>query len=76
MQQSMHDLSLIIKGQIELYEEKMSNAMVEGNEKDMREINDDFEREVGKNVGAFAKMVGEPFKSTLNSLFNNSYAKR
>jgi len=76
MQKSMDDLSLMIKNQIQLYEEKMSNAMAEGSEKDMREINDDFEREVGKNVCAFAKMADEPFKSTLNSLFNDSCAKR
>ncbi len=72
MTKSMEDLSIIIKSQIELYEEKMSHAMAEGNEKDMREINHDFEREVGKNVCTFAEMVGEPLKNTLRLLFNDS----
>jgi hypothetical protein len=72
MQKSLEDLSLIIKSQIELYEEKMSHAMARGNEKDMREINNDFEREVRKNVCAFADMAGEPLKSTLSALFSLS----
>jgi NADH:ubiquinone oxidoreductase subunit F (NADH-binding) len=76
MQQSMDHLSLVIKSQIELYEEQMSNAMAEGNEEDMRKINDDFENEVGKNVCAFAKMAGEPLKSTLIALFSDSCADR
>ncbi|MCG6982408.1 MAG: hypothetical protein LJE88_13470, partial [Deltaproteobacteria bacterium] len=70
MQKSMDDLSLIIKSQIELYEEKMSHAMAEGNKKDMQKINDDFNRDVGKNVCIFAELAGEPLKSTLNTLFN------
>ena len=72
----MDHLSLVIKSQIELYEEQMSNAMAEGNEEDMRKINDDFENEVGKNVCAFAKMAGEPLKSTLIALFSDSCADR
>jgi NADH:ubiquinone oxidoreductase subunit F (NADH-binding) len=68
----MDDLSLIIKSQIESYELQMTNAMAEGNEKDMRKINDDFEKEVAKNVCAFADMAGEPLKSTLNALFKDS----
>ena len=76
MQQSMEDLSLVIKSQIERYEEKMSHAMAEGTEKDVRKINDDFEKEVGKNVCAFAEMAGEPLKSTLVALFNDSCADR
>jgi hypothetical protein len=68
----MDDLSLIIKSQIESYQEQMTNAMAEGNEKDMRKINDDFEKEVGKNVFVFAEMAGEPLKSTLNALFKDS----
>jgi hypothetical protein len=74
MQKSMDDLSLIIKSQIELYEEKMSHAMAEGNKKDMQKINDDFNRDVGKNVCIFAELAGEPLKSTLNTLFNDSCA--
>jgi hypothetical protein len=75
MQKSMmDDLSFIIKSQIELYEAKMSHAMAEGNKEDMRKINDDFDREVGKNVCTFAELVGEPLKSTLNALFNDSCA--
>lgn len=35
MQESMEDLILIFKGQIELYKEKMSNAMAEGKEKNI-----------------------------------------
>lgn len=76
MQKSMDDLSLIIKSQIESYEEQMTNAMAESNEKDMRKINDDFEKEVGKNVCVFAEMAGEPLKSTLISLFNLPCAQR
>jgi hypothetical protein len=72
MQKSMDDLSLIIKSQIELYEQKMSAAMAQGNEKDMRQINEDFEKEVGKNVCAFAEMTGKPLRSTLFSLFTHS----
>ena len=72
MQQSMDDLSFIIKSQVELYEEKMSHAMANGDEKDVRKINKDFDREVGKNVCMFAELAGEPLKTTLNSLFNNS----
>ena len=75
MQQPMDELSLIIKSQIELYEEQMTNAMAEGNEKDMRKINDDFEKEVGKNVCAFAELAGEPLKSTLFALFNRPCAE-
>jgi NADH:ubiquinone oxidoreductase subunit F (NADH-binding) len=69
MQKSMDDLSLIIRSQIEFYEQQMSNATAEGNEADMRKINDDFEKEVGKNVCAFAESAGEPLKSMLVSLF-------
>jgi len=76
MQKSMDDLSLIIKSQVQHYEEPMSNAMAEGNEKDMRKINDDFEKEVGKHACAFAEMAGEPRRSTLISLFGNSCAER
>ena len=72
MQQSMDVLSFIIKSQVELYEEKMSHAMANGDEKDVRKINKDFDREVGKNVCMFAELAGEPLKTTLNSLFNNS----
>jgi NADH:ubiquinone oxidoreductase subunit F (NADH-binding) len=71
MQKSMNDLSSIIRSQIELYEQQMSNAMAEGNEVDMRRINDDFEKEVGKNVCAFAEMAGEPLRSMLVSLFDD-----
>ena len=76
MQQSMDDLSLVIKSQIKRYEEQMSHAMAEGTEKDVRKINDDFEKEVGKNVCAFAEMAGEPLKSTLVALFNDSCGDR
>ena len=74
MRKSMDDLSLIIKSQIELYEEQMSNAMAEGNEEDMQKINDDFEKEVGSNVCDFAEMAGEPLKSMLISLFDDCKA--
>jgi NADH:ubiquinone oxidoreductase subunit F (NADH-binding) len=76
MQISMDDLSLVIKSQIERYEEKMSHAMAEGNEEDMQKINDDFENKVGKNVCTFAEMAGEPLKSTLIALFSGSCADR
>jgi hypothetical protein len=69
------ELGIVIRGQVELYEEQMSSAMAEGNEKDMRKINDDFEKEVGKNVSAFAETAGEPLRSVLLSLFNNPCAK-
>ena len=72
----MDDLSLIIKSQIERYEEQMYHAMAEGTEKDVRKINDDFEKEVGKNVCTFAEMAGEPLKSTLIMLFNDSCSDR
>ena len=72
MQQSMDVLSFIIKSQVELYEEKMSHAMANGDEKDVRKINKDFDREVGKNVCMLAELAREPLKTTLNSLFNNS----
>ena len=75
MQKPMDELSLIIKSQIELYEEKMSHAMAEGNKEDMQKINDDFDREVGKNVCIFAELAGEPLKSTLSALFNDSCAR-
>jgi hypothetical protein len=75
MQKSLDDLSLIIKSQIELYEEKMFDAMAMGNSKDMRKINDDFDREVGESVSTFADLAGEPLKSTLNALFKDSCAK-
>jgi hypothetical protein len=74
MKKSMDDLSIIIKGQIELYEEQMSNALAEGNEEDVRKINEDFEKEVGSSVCAFAKMAGEPLKSMLVSLFEGCKA--
>jgi hypothetical protein len=74
MQKPMDELSLIIKSQIEFYEEKMSHAMAKGSENDMRKINDDFDREVGKNVCIFAQLAGEPLKSTLNALFDHSCA--
>ena len=76
METSLDNLSSIIKCQVELYEEKMSLAMAEGTEKEVQKINDDFEKEVGKNVCAFAEMAGEPLKSTLVALFNDSCADR
>jgi hypothetical protein len=75
MEKYLAELGTIIRGQVELYEEQMSSAMAEGNEKDMRKINDDFEKEVGKNVSAFAEMAGEPLRSFLLSLFNNPCVK-
>jgi hypothetical protein len=75
MEKYLGALGTIIRGQVELYEEQMSSAMAEGNEKDMRKINDDFEKEVGKNVSAFAEMADEPLRSFLLSLFNNPCAK-
>ena len=71
MEKYLAELGTIIRGQLELYEEQMSSAMAVGNEKDMRKINNDFEKEVGKNVSAFAEMAGEPLRSFLLSLFNN-----
>ena len=76
MKKSLDSLSSMIISQVELYEEKMSHAMAEGTEKDVQKVNDDFEKEVGKNVCAFAEMAGEPLKSTLISLFNDAYADR
>ena len=75
MEKYLDELGTIIRGQVELYEEQMSSAMAEGNEKDMRKINDDFEKDVGKNVSAFAEMAGEPLRSVLFSLFNNPCTK-
>jgi len=75
MEKHLGALDTLIRGQVELYEERMSSAMAEGNEKDMRKINDAFEKEVGKNVSAFAEMAGEPLRSFLLSLFNNPCAK-
>jgi hypothetical protein len=75
MEKSLGDLGLVIRGQVELYEEQMFKAMAEGSEKDMRKINDDFEREVGRNVSAFAEMASEPLRSFLLSLFNRRGAK-
>ena len=75
MEKYLGELGTIIIGQVELYEEQMFSAMAEGNEKDMRKINDDFEKEVGKNVSAFAEMAGEPIRSVLLSLFNNPCTK-
>ena len=75
MEKYMDELGTIIRGQVELYEEQMSSAMAGGNERDMRKINDDFEKEVGKNVSAFAEMAGEPLRSVLFSLFNNPCTK-
>lgn len=75
MEKYLGELGIVIRGQVEIYEEQMSSAMAEGNEKDMRKINDDFEKEVGKNVSAFAEMAGEPLRSVLLSLFNNPRAK-
>lgn len=75
MEKYLAELGTIIRGQVELYEEQMSSAMAEGNEKDMRKINNDFEKEVGKNVSAFAEMAGEPLRSFLLSLFNNPCVK-
>jgi len=75
MEKYLGELRTVIRGQVELYEERMSSAMAEGNEKNMRKINDDFEKEVGKNVSAFAEMAGEPLRSVLLSLFNNPCAK-
>ena len=75
MEKYLGELGIVIREQVELYEEQMSSAMAEGNEKDMRKINDDFEKEVGKNVSAFAEMAGEPLRSALLSLFNNPCAK-
>jgi hypothetical protein len=75
MEKYLAELGTIIRGQVELYEEQMSSAMAEGNEKDMRKINNDFEKEVGKNVSAFAEMAGEPLRSFMLSLFNNPCVK-
>jgi hypothetical protein len=75
MEKYLGELGTIIRGQVELYEEQMSRAMAEGNEKDMRKINVDFEKEVGKNVITFAEMAGEPLRSILLSFFNNPCAK-
>jgi hypothetical protein len=75
MEKYLGELGTVIRGQVELYEERMVSAMAEGNEKNMRKINDDFEKEVGKNVSAFAEMAGEPLRSVLLSLFNNPRAK-
>jgi len=75
MEKSLGDLGIVIRGQIELYEDQMSKAMAVGNENDMRKINDDFEKEVGKNVSTFAEMAGEPLRSILLSLFNRPCAK-
>ena len=75
MEKYLDELGTIIRGQVELYEEQMSSAMAEGNEKDMRKINDDFEKEVGRNVSTFAEMAGEPLRSVLLSLFNNPCTK-
>ena len=75
MEKYLGELGTVIRGQVELYEERMSSAMSEGNEKDMRRINDDFEKEVGNNVSTFAEMAGEPLRSFLLSLFNNPCAK-
>ena len=75
MEKYLGELGKVIRGQVELYEERMVSAMAEGNEKNMRKINDDFEKEVGKNVSAFAEMAGEPLRSVLLSLFNNPRAK-
>jgi hypothetical protein len=75
MEKYLGELGTIIRGQVELYEEQMSSAMAEGNEKDMRKINVDFEKEVGKNVITFAEMAGEPLRSILLSFFNNPCAK-
>ena len=75
MEKYLGELGIVIRGQVEIYEEQMSSAMAEGNEKDMRKINDDFEKDVGKNVSAFAEMAGEPLRSVLLSLFNNPRAK-
>jgi hypothetical protein len=75
MEKYMDELGTIIRGQVELYEEQMSSAMAGGNERDMRKINDDFEKEVGRNVSTFAEMAGEPLRSVLLSLFNNPCAK-
>jgi hypothetical protein len=47
MEKYLGELGIVIRGQVELYEEQMVCAMAEGNEKDMRKINDDFEKEVG-----------------------------
>ena len=75
MEKYMDELGTIIRGQVELYEEQMSSAMAGGNERDMRKINDGFEKEVGRNVSTFAEMAGEPLRSVLLSLFNNPCAK-
>ena len=75
MEEYLDELGTVIRGQVELYEEQMFRAMAEGNEKDMRKINDDFQKEVGKNVSAFAQMASEPLKSVLLSLFTNPCAK-
>jgi NADH:ubiquinone oxidoreductase subunit F (NADH-binding) len=72
MERSLDNLSSIIRGQVESYEEKMSQAMTEGSETEIRKISEDFENEVGKNVCAFAKLAGEPIRSTLLSLFTDS----
>ena len=76
MQKPLDDLSRIIKSQVEHFEERMSNAMAQGSEQNMRKINEDFEKEVGKSVCSFAEMAGEPLKSTLISLFNHSCDER
>jgi len=75
MEKYLGALGTLIRGQVELYEEQMSSAMAEGNEKDMQKINNDFEKEVGKNVSAFAEMAGEPLRSFLLSLFNDPCAR-
>ena len=75
MEKYLGELGTVIRGQVELYEERMSRAMAEGNEKDMRKINVDFEKAVGKNVITFAEMAGEPLRSILLSFFNNPCAK-
>ena len=75
MEKYLDELGTIIRGQVELYEEQMTIAMAAGHERDMRKINDDFEKEVGRNVSTFAEMAGEPLRSVLLSLFNNPCAK-
>lgn len=69
MEHSLEALSRLIKDRVQRYEQEMTSAMAEGSQEAMEKVNDDFEKDVGKEVERFGEMAGEPLKSALRLLF-------
>jgi hypothetical protein len=58
-----------IKDHIEQYEEKMTAAMESGETGRVRQVYEDFEDNVGKQIGKLAQTADAPLKKALMSFF-------